>query len=239
MPTLYVIHHSPWSERARWALRHHRIDFEEREHVPLIGELALRSRSRKPGKVSVPLLLDGDEAISGSLEIGAYVDAKGKRAKLFPDGSEPRIRALHEALEDPLSAARERFVRDLATDAEAQLEVVPSFLRALPLGRVFARVGAAFIASKYNARLGMVDDRIRAGLRAVRDALAGKPYVEGAFSYADIVGASIVQAVAPPSDDYVELPPATRRIWRHDKLAREFAELVEWRDRVYAEHRPK
>jgi glutathione S-transferase len=135
MPTLYVIHHSPWSERARWALRHHRIDFEEREHVPLIGELALRSRSRKPGKVSVPLLLDGDEAISGSLEIGAYVDAKGKRAKLFPDGSEPRIRALHEALEDPLSAARERFVRDLATDAEAQLEVVPSFLRALRSSR--------------------------------------------------------------------------------------------------------
>jgi glutathione S-transferase len=237
MPTLYVIHHSPWSERARWALLHHRIKFEEREHVPLVGEVTLRMRTRKPGKASVPLLIDGSEAISGSLAIGEYVDAKGKKEKLFPAGSRERIQSLFDALEDPLSAARERFVRDLVTDSEAQLESLPPFLRALPMATLSARIGTAFVASKYNARIGMVDDRIRGGLRAVREALAGKPYVFDAFSFADIVATSIVQAIAPGDDKYVAFPPATRRLWQHEKLAREFGDLVKWRDAVYEKHR--
>ena len=240
MRTLYTIHHSPWSERARWALLHHKMKFEEREHVPLIGELGLRMRAKNTkGKVSVPLLVDEDESVQGSLAIGEWVDARGKRSKLFPEGQRERIAELYRALEDPLSAGRERFVRDLATDHDAQLEAIPAAMRALPLANVGARLGAAFIASKYNARLGAVDDRMRSGLRAVRDALGGKSYVLEEFSFADIVATSIVQAIAPGSDEYVEFPPATRKLWNHPKLANEFAELVEWRDAVYAKHRPK
>lgn len=239
MPTLYVIHHSPWSERARWALLHHKIGFEEREHVPLIGELTLRMRTPVKGKASVPLLVDEGVAVQGSLAIGEWVDARGKRDKLFPEGKRDRIASLYDALEDPLSAARERFVRDLATDSEAQLESLPPFLRALPMANVSAKLGAAFVANKYNARIGSVDDRLRAGLKAVREALGGKGYVLGEFSFADVVGTSIVQAIAPGSDKFLSLPPGTRRLWRHEKLAKEFPELVEWRDRVYAKHRPK
>ena len=88
MLTLYVIHHSPWSERARWALLHHKLRFEEREHVPLIGELSLRMRAKNTkGKVSVPLLVDDEgESVQGSLAIGEHADRIGKRAKLFPEG---------------------------------------------------------------------------------------------------------------------------------------------------------
>jgi glutathione S-transferase len=238
MLTLYVIHHSPWSERARWALLHHGMAFEEREHVPLIGEMALRMRAKSQGKVSVPLLIDGDEAIQGSLRIGEYVDRKGKKAKLFPEGSVPTITALDEALEDALSAGRERFVIGLAGNREAQLESLPGFLRSLPFATLSARIGTAFVTSKYNARIGSVDDRIRAGLRAVREAIGSKRYVLDAFSFGDIVAASVVQAIAPVADRFVELPPATRTLWQHEKLAREFEDLVVWRDRIYADHRP-
>ncbi len=165
MPTLYVIHHSPWSERARWALLHHKIGFDEREHTPLVGELSLRMRAKNTkGKVSVPLLVDEDVAVQGSLAIGEWVDARGKRDKLFPEGSRDRIAKLHETLEDTLHAARERFVRDLPSDHDAQMEALPPLLRALPGASFSARLGGTFIAAKYNARIGSVDDRIRNGL---------------------------------------------------------------------------
>ncbi len=239
MPTLYVIHHSPWSERARWALLHHKIGFDEREHVPLIGELTLRMRTPVKGKASVPLLVDEGVAVQGSRAIGEWVDARGKRDKLFPEGSHERIKELDDTLEDTLHAARERFVRDLATDSEAQLESLPAFLRAMPMASTSAKLGAAFVANKYNARIGSVDDRMRAGLKTVREALAGKDYILGDFSFADVIAASVVHSVAPNSDKYVRLGPGTRRLWRHEKLAKEFPELIEWRDRVYAKHRPK
>jgi len=240
---LFVIHHSPWSERARWALLHHGIAFEEREHVPLIGELALRMRASKAKnrvkKVSVPLLVDGDNVVQGSLAIGEYVDAIGKKDKLFPEGSRAAIAALYDALEDPLSAAREAFVRDLPKSHEAQLEALPAFMRALPFAALSARVGTAFVANKYDAHTGSVDDRVRAGLRAVRDAIGEKDYVlESGFSFGDVVGTSIVQAIAPGDDKYVRIPPGTRALWEHPKLQKEFAELIAWRDRVYAKHRP-
>ena len=240
MPTLYVIHHSPWSERARWVLLHHKIAFQEREHVPLIGELALRMRTSVKGKASVPLFVDDDVAVQGSFAIGEWVDQRGKRDKLFPEGSRETIKKLYDELEDPLSAAREAFVRDLMTDEEAQLESLPPMLRSLPFASLSAKIGTTFVASKYNARVGSVDDRIRAGLRAVSEALATKDYIFGeSFSFADIVGASIVQAIAPGDDKYVRIPPGTRRLWNHAKLQKEFPHLLEWRDRIYSKHRPK
>jgi glutathione S-transferase len=238
--TLYVIHHSPWSERARWALLHHKIAFDEREHVPLIGELTLRMRTNVKGKASVPLLVDGDEAVQGSFAIGEHVDGSGKKDKLFPEGSKGTIKKLYDDLEDPLCAAREAFVRDLMTDEEAQLESLPPFLRSLPFATLSAKVGTTFVTSKYNARIGSVDDRMRAGLRRVSDALGKKDYIlEDKFSFADIVATSIVQAIAPGDDKYVRIPPGTRRLWNHEKLQKEFAPLIEWRNRIYSKHRPK
>ena len=240
MPTLYVIHHSPWSERARWSLLHHKIAFEEREHVPLVGELGLRMRAKNTkGKVSVPLLVDEDVAVQGSLAIGEWVDARGKRDKLFPEGSQDRTKKLYDAVEDALHAARERFVRDLPTDAEAQMESLPPLLRALPGAALSARLGGSFIAMKYNARIGSVDDRMRSGLRHVRDTLGGKDYMLGGFSFADVIGTSVVQMIAPVADKFIRLGPGTRRLWNHAKLAKEFPDLIEWRDRIYEKHRPK
>ena len=239
MATLYVIHHSPWSERARWALLHHKIAFDEREHVPLIGELALRMRTPVKGKASVPLLVEDDVAVQGSLAIGEWVDERGKKEKLFPEGSRETIKKLYDDLEDPLSAAREAFVRDLMNDTEAQLESLPPMLRSLPFATLSAKIGTSFVASKYNARIGSVDDRIRRGLRALSDAIGKKDYVLDSFSFGDVVGTSIVQAIAPGDDQYVRIPPGTRRLWNHAKLQKEFPHLVDWRDRVYSKHRPK
>ena len=125
-------------------------------------------------------------------------------------------------------------------DEEAQLESLPPMLRSLPFATLSAKVGTTFVTSKYNARLGSVDDRMRAGLRRVSEALGKKDYILGeSFSFADIVATSIVQAIAPGDDKYVRIPPGTRRLWSHPKLQKEFAHLIEWRDKIYSKHRPK
>ena len=60
MTVLTALPYSPWSEKATWALDHHRIDYKYDEHMPLVGDIKLRWRLRKPkGIVTVPVLEDG------------------------------------------------------------------------------------------------------------------------------------------------------------------------------------
>ncbi|MEO8800503.1 MAG: glutathione S-transferase family protein [Polyangiaceae bacterium] len=242
MKTLYSIHHSPWSERARFVLLHHGFEFVEKEHVPLIGEIALRFRAKKWTGVSVPLLVDdGGTVVQGSLAIAEHLDksGKGKGKTLFPDGKRELIGKLFEDLEEPMRAARERFVKLFPTSREAQMEALPPLLRKVPLAGAMANMGASFIARKYAANDGNVDERIRNGMLRVRDALAGRDYVVGAdLSFADILCASVLQTVSPFDDTYLDFPPATRKLWFDAPVAHEFADLMTWRDALYAKHRP-
>lgn len=239
--TLYSIHHSPWSERARFALLHHGFEFAEKEHVPLVGELALRLRAKKWSGVSVPLLVDdGGTVVQGSLAIAEHLDksGKGKGKTLFPAGQREIIGKLFDDLEEPMRAARERFVTLFPTSREAQLEAMPPLLRKLPLAGAMAKLGASFVARKYAANDGHVDERIRSGMQRVRAALDGKDYVTGDFSFADILCASVLQTVSPFDDAYLDFPPATRKLWFDAPVVHEFADLMTWRDALYAKHRP-
>ncbi len=47
MATLHGLSCSPWTWRARWALDHHRIDYDYREHTPMLGERRLRRLAEK------------------------------------------------------------------------------------------------------------------------------------------------------------------------------------------------
>ena len=107
MKTLYSIQHSPWSERARWALLHHAIDFREQTHVPLIGEIPLRFKAKKwSGKISVPLFLDEAGAAQGSLAIAERADQIGKNTILVPQEKRAEIAVFFEEIEQAMNAAR-------------------------------------------------------------------------------------------------------------------------------------
>ena len=165
-------------------------------------------------------------------------DQRGSRPTLFPPGKEAEIKKLYEDLEECLNAARERFVRDLMNDRDAQLESLPSLLRKLPFAAMSARIGTSFVRNKYDATKGSIDERIRAGLSRVRELVGKKKYVLGEFSFADILCTSVVQAVDPVSDKWLDLPPATRRLWTDANVAKDYADIVSWRDRIYEAHRP-
>ncbi len=78
---------------------------------------------------------------------------------------------------------------------------------------------------------------MRQQLLALREALGGRRTLASDFSYADLTMAVVLQMVSPVDERYIRIGEARRRAWTDDVLAREFADLVEWRDRLYADHR--
>ena len=78
---------------------------------------------------------------------------------------------------------------------------------------------------------------VRAILEELRRALGGRDTMRGEITYADVAAATLMQGIAPVDDRRIRLPPATRAVWTQDDLAREFSDLVLWRDRLYDAHR--
>lgn len=236
---LYVIPYSPWSERARFALLHHRCEFEEREHVPVLGELALRLRSRRPfGNVSVPLLVENGRAIMDSLAIAEHVDAQGGGTSLFPAEHRAAIRELNARIEPMFQAARARSIRLNMEDDETALDLVPPALRKLPFAVETSRLGSRFVAWKHPTPSEGILQTMTEGLAYIRRALRDRPYFHDTFTYADIIAATALQFVKPVDDRYIAISPIKRRAWSDEDLAGEFAQLVQWRDALYAKHRP-
>ena len=73
----------------------------------------------------------------------------------------------------------------------------------------------------------------------LRAALDGREHLLDAFSFADITMATSLQFILPVDDRYIALGPATRDAWTHPTLASEYADLLAWRDRLYARHRQR
>ena len=238
MVRLFSLHVSPWSEKARWALDHHRIAYELVEHVPMLGEPRLRlAAGRLLGKVTVPLLVDGDLVVGDSLEIARHADRVGAGATLFPVGEEAAITRFSDLSNELMTVARGRVLARTIADREAQRESLP---RALPdLLAPMAATGAAFLARKYGARdEGAVGDaKMRRLLEEVRAALGERETLLSSFSYADIALAASLQILSPVADRHWRLGPATRRVWGNAALSVDFGDLLRWRDTVYDRHR--
>jgi glutathione S-transferase len=238
--TLYTLSYSPWSERARWALAYHVVEFVERHHVPMLGEPFLRLWTRRArGVVTVPLLVDGDLVLGDSYVIARWADSNSRsgRETLFPEAAQGTILTWNERSEVGLQSARALLVAALAKDEAALMETVPRALRSLPGARMTARLGLAHFRRKY-----ALDEKtesahreaLEATIEQLRTDLAGRKHLAGeTFTYADILGATLLQCVEPVSDDYLRLGPAERRTWTRPDLAARSRDLLAWRDEIY------
>jgi glutathione S-transferase len=237
---LYTMPYSPWSERARWALLHHGLPFEEKTHTPLTGEIPLRFAARRPfGKVTVPLLVDGPTVVMDSTRIAEYVDPMGSGSPLFPAESKSEIESLALGAEPAFNAGRALLLEVSRNDDEAAMEFLPPALRRLPFAAASSRVGSAFIASKHSVAVGDPRAVLRAAFEAIRARLAGKAFIVGSgFTYADILAATTLQYLKPVDDRYVPIGPRIRAGLTDPALVGEFPDLVAWRDALYAAHRP-
>jgi glutathione S-transferase len=250
---LHSLHVSSWSERARWALDHHRLPYQTVEHVPMLGERRLRRLMRRgapgggDGKATVPLLVAGDVVVMESWNIARHADRFGKAAALIPSDREAAIGEWSELGDRMNRSLRALILRAMLSSPAALDEsaagIAPRLLR--PLLRPIARVGVRYLARKHGlaseddeARheglLVPMLDRLRGALAALP---AGSPYLLGQFSYADVAMASSLQGILPVDDRFFSLPPATREVWTRASLASAYADLLAWRDRLYQDHR--
>ncbi len=240
---LFGISYSMWTVQARWALDHHVIRYHYTEHIPMITTPLLRLAAGKlTGNVSAPLLIAKGRVYEESWAIAAYADREGHREKLIPLDMVDEIRGWHD-----LCDVAKKSNRIIATDATAHNEdakrenlpdLIPEFAKNVltPL----ADLGVAYLGMKYDFRHAIIAEekkKVREVLNQVRKGLAGKPYIYDHFTYADITAAATLQFIRPVSDKYIPLKPAMRDTFTQNDLATEFADLIEWRDKLYADKR--
>jgi glutathione S-transferase len=244
-PRLYAESFAPWCEKARWALDHHRVRYRYTEHVPMLGEMRLRIAARRArGIVTVPLLVHGDEVLMDSVAIARHAEQLGEGTPLFPAGRDDEITVWNERSEAVMTAGRAMLLLRLADSTDALREQLPAFVpRAVrPMLQPLASSGVSYLARKYGIRSEDApahESRARAALDTLRSTLADgrKRLIGDAFSFADITTATALQFILPVADPYMPLGPSTREAWTHQALATEYADLLTWRDELYADAR--
>jgi glutathione S-transferase len=178
------------------------------------------------------------EAVQDSFAIAEYVDARGSGARLLPPELKNAIAELNTVAEFVVEAGRGRGIQLVMGDPEFAQAFLPAALRRLPLAAAASRLGSRMLARKYHVDLSAARERMHAGLRSMRSALGGRAYVHPSFSYADILIATALHLIAPVAERFVPIDPTLRRVWKDEELAREFSDLIGWRDGIYAKHRP-
>ncbi len=234
---------SAWTEKALFAIDHHRLPYRYIEHIPLVGEPLLRLRLNEyRERVSVPAWIVDGQTFRDSFTIAKEADRRGTAEKLFPAPLTDEIAAWNARSERALQAGRARVIVRMTEVPDADLEALPPFFPkfASPILRQSTRLALRFLAHKYalTGDLEASNAIVRAELLELRRALDGRPYLYGALTYADITMAVVLQLVSPVANEFIPLGPATRTVWTNELLADEFSDLVEWRDALYRKYRP-
>lgn len=237
-PELWYIPFSPWSLKARCALRLRGVAVQARPYTPLIDEPLLRLKLRRArGRVTVPVLFTEGGALCDSWDIALYAERAGSGASIIPKARQDEIRAFNDRSERLLEAGRVGSMLRVLQMPEAALEAMPPAMR-----RFMGTRGALFSVAAFNRKYGIAPQRAEAArtvmrreLSSLRDLLRdGRRYLLGDFSYADVVMGIALQLVKPVPDS--PMGELSKRAATDDELASEFADLLAYRDRLQAEH---
>lgn len=225
---------SPWTKKARWAMEYCDLDYNYQEFTPTLSEPGLRWRLKQiKGSVSVPVLFTEQQVIKDSWNIACYANEKAGDNRL---GNMDELSSWNDLSEDALAQGRTRVLRSIVNNNDALEESLPSFVPKLLRGpmRFMARDTVKRLDRQY-AHLLKADSLVKA-LDSTREALAksGNDYITGNFSYADITMATVLEVIHPIAKVEPPLGPETQKTWIDPSLAEEYADLIEWRDRLAA-----
>jgi glutathione S-transferase len=237
---LFHIPFSPWSLKARFVLRHHGIEVNARVYAPVLDELRMRVRLRKPrGRITVPLLFTPEGVLTDSWEIANYAERVGSGSPLLPQTERDQIEAWNSASERLLSAGRARAMVRATADVDAIVETLPDPVKKYPfVASPVGKVGLRMFNRKYGIRPEDVllhESTMRLELDHLRQALAdGRRYLLGVFSYADVTMALALQVLEPLPES--PLGPRSRIVGTDTVLKSSYGDLLRWRDDVHAAH---
>jgi glutathione S-transferase len=244
---------SPSSEKARWALDHHEVDYVEKTTLPVLRAPVLRWKLRRVhvgSEPTIPVLFDSRGAlITDSFDIAHYAERTGGGTPLFRRGHEAEIARWNQLSERILAEADELASARLAeapTVRQALATQAPRGLAGL-LGpaaramRLLRRKVLAHVAREPELTGAAAHRaRLRASLLQLRGALDGRRYLAGdELSYSDIAMAVALTGIEPINAPHLPLAPSARRSSTDFELAGEFTDLLGWRDEIYGQHRAR
>jgi glutathione S-transferase len=259
MPTLVTIPFSHFCEKARWALQHAGVAFDEEGHVPGMHRFAVQQARGRPGSVPVLVIDDvGRAARGGVLDdsplIVRWADrhAPADRKLLPPQGSPLYAEAL--ALERHLDHELAPHVRRLAYFRLLPDRALTLELMAMGTPRLEHTVvrGAFPLLRLLMRRVMRIDadgatrskDKVRRAFDDVGRRLSdGRPYLLGdRFGIADLAFAAFSAPLLRPPEHLFFCPLRLRPPRPLDGLANEVATLRETPAgahalRMYREHR--
>lgn len=247
---LLQLPYSPWSEKAKWALDYHRIDYDAKRYAPILGEPALRWSLRQiRGPISVPCLRVEGRWIGDSFEIARWADEHSCRddgGRLMPASELDRVEHYNVLAERGLAAGRWGSLRRLLGNRAGLLDMVPRDLRVLgPVAVGIARVGVQRTLRKYarilperQAETTLIEvlDSLRTDLKDSPHETDGVKHLLPRFGFADIAMSQVLAFVDPPST-HLRMSHATRDSFHDPELAPRYEDLARWRDALYVQFR--
>ena len=179
------------------------------------------------------------ETLTDSWDIAAYADRVGSGGALIPQARAAEIAAWNARSERLMAAGRGLTMLRTLRAPDAAAEALPK-----PVSKLFGERGVIAAVRAFNIKYGIQENRrseyeaaIQAELSSLREALRhGGRYVLGQFTYADIAMAVATMLIKPRAD--APMGPAMRRVATDEALADAYADLLAWRDKLYAEHPP-
>ena len=236
-PLLVHIPYSPWSVRARMALDAQGVAYRPQAYTPTLSELGVRWKlGRARGRMTLPILFPADgPPLEDSLDIALWGAARSTRP-IVADAERAEVIAWNDAASAMLEAGRARTTVRVTADPEALRESIPPQIRWMgPIGLAIGRDGGRRLLRKYGADGRTSEDWLRVmaeGCGRLRSSLAGREWLLGRFTYADLTAAIGLSFVRP--HEKAPLGPRSRERWTEPDLAEQYADLLLWRDRVLA-----
>jgi glutathione S-transferase len=249
-PLLWHIPVSHYSEKARWALAHKRIEHDRRSPIPGAHIAYAVWLTRGAHKTFPVLTLDG-RSIGDSTAIIAALERRWPERPLYPEDPAERRRALE--LEDFFDEQLGPQIRLLAwhvlrTDRERMQELgykmIPVGVRDSDLARAAAgRFGSTYVQLRFRVADDRKAEAAKASVVAALDRLeaelddSGGEYLVGdGFSVADLTAASLLYPIVNPPEGPRIIPDG------NPELEEFFGPLRErpggrWVSEIFARHR--
>lgn len=240
---LLVFPHSHYCEKARWALDYKNIPFQSVAIMP--GFHIITVRRYAPGN-TVPLLLNGKEAVQGSSEIITYLEQKYPFHPLTPADTKERSACLNiENIMDKRLGENIRqvlyyrllaypdFIRDCFTHT---MPLIKKLIFALYYPLLRYKIYQTYVISP--AKVEEARREFDIAMNEIEKRLKQKQYLVGEkFTRADLSVASMLSLLVMPPEHplpWREIPDPQTRIFYDDYKDHS---VTMWVSKMYRDHR--
>lgn len=250
-PVLWHIPISHYSEKARWALAHKRVDHERRAPIPGAHMAIALWLTRGEHKTFPVLRLDGRNVGDSSAIIEA-LEQRWPERPLYPDDPAQRRRALE--LEDFFDEQLGPHIRllawhELRADPEHMGEVtatmIPGPLKGRPGADGFARrLGTTYVQLRF--RVSREEDAAEARIKVLAaldrleaelDASGGRYLAGDRFSVADLTAATLFYPLVNPPEGPQGLDAAAVPAFEAFRRPLKDRPGYKWVEAIYRDHR--